>query len=156
MRSLSECRLAGEKGVGSDEYLDRLGAMRKRHHSKCCFNGENDWLPCLSVDFDKDGVLHGMFTVGEKHQGYDGRVHGGLIAAIVDASMAQCCMGHGVAGYTADLSVRYRKPVQSGTSVVVRTAITGVRAGVLYSLVCRMEQDGKEVVTGLGRFYRFA
>jgi acyl-coenzyme A thioesterase PaaI-like protein len=38
-------------------------------------------------------------------------VHGGVLAAIIDSSMAQCLMGHEVVAYTAELSIKYRKPV---------------------------------------------
>lgn len=144
-------------GVGrASLYTDNLLRLKKRHHSRCLFNRETDWLPKLRFVFDDTGVLYGGFTADEGHQGYDDKVHGGVLSAIIDASMAQCLMGHDVAGYTADLSVKYRKPVFIGSEVNLITKIITVNAGVLYTLDCEMNQNGKSVVTGVGRFYQFA
>jgi acyl-coenzyme A thioesterase PaaI-like protein len=137
-------------------YADNLARLKKLHHSRCLFNREDNWLPKLRFVFDDTGVLHGDFTANQAHQGYDDKLHGGVLAAIIDASMAQCLMGHGIAGYTADLSVKYRKPVFIGREVTLTTKIHSVNVGVLYTLHCEMNQDGKSVVTGVGRFYQFA
>jgi acyl-CoA thioesterase FadM len=68
--------------------------------------------------------------------------------------MAQCVMGHGVVGYTADLSVRYRKPVMIRTKTALKTSITAVKCGLLYSMNCEITQGEKLVVSATGRFFK--
>lgn len=136
-------------------FMVTLDKMKQVHHSNCCFYSVPSWMPFLTVSFDDSGTLYGSFTAENRHQGYDGRVHGGVLAALVDASMAQCCMGHGIAGYTADLSLRFRKPVQIEVPVNIQTTVMGSKK-VLHTLECRMIQRGNEVLVATGRFYQFA
>jgi uncharacterized protein (TIGR00369 family) len=57
------------------------------------------------------------FVVTPKHQSYPGRVHGGVIAAILDeAGGRTAAIGdHNRFFVTASLEVRYRQPVPLGT-----------------------------------------
>jgi acyl-coenzyme A thioesterase PaaI-like protein len=88
------------------------------------------------------------------HQGYDGMAHGGILSAIIDASMAQCLMGHGVVGYTTDLSIKYRKPVLIDKPVALTTSITDIGIGCLYCLKSEIIQGRNLVAQATGRFYK--
>ena len=57
--------------------------------------------------------LLGVFTVREEHQSYPGRLHGGISSAILDETIGRAItMLHpGVWGVTAELTLRYRKPL---------------------------------------------
>lgn len=44
-------------------------------------------------------------------QGYRGILHGGIIASLLDASMTHCLFHHGIQAVTADLQIRFLKPV---------------------------------------------
>ena len=98
--------------------------------------------------------MSGEFTCSEEHQGYDRMVHGGILAAIVDASMAQCLMGHGIAGYTTDLNLRYCKPVLINQPVTITTTLEDVNIGKLYTLKSIVVQYKQEAVKATGRFFK--
>ena len=57
--------------------------------------------------------LLGIFTVREEHQSYPGRLHGGISSAILDETIGRAItIAHpGVWGVTAELTLRYRKPL---------------------------------------------
>jgi acyl-coenzyme A thioesterase PaaI-like protein len=57
--------------------------------------------------------LLGVFTVREEHQSYPGRLHGGISSAILDETIGRAItIAHpGVWGVTAELTLRYRKPL---------------------------------------------
>ncbi|MBN1575212.1 MAG: PaaI family thioesterase [Chitinispirillaceae bacterium] len=137
-------------------YENNLARLKQKHHSRCLFNRESSWIPDILVSFDDKGVLHGEFIFTEEHQGYEDRVHGGLIAGIIDASMAQCLMGHGAVGYTADLTVKYRHPMIIRNAATFVTRIISVNIGILYTLECEIVQSRKLVAEATGRFYKFA
>lgn len=136
------------------KYHDRLVRLVRDHHGECVFRN-NPPIEDLRSDFRPDGTLVGRFTCGSRHQGFRDRAHGGLMAAVVDASMAQCLMGHGIVAYTADLSLRYRGPVHLGVQATVETRIVEEALGMLYRLECRIRQGRETRVVGKGRFYRF-
>jgi len=80
--------------------------------------------------------------------------HGGIVGAIIDESMVQCCMGHDIVAVTTDLSIRYRRPVLINRPAELETSILNERCGKLISLKCEIRQDGKTAVSALGRFFR--
>ncbi len=137
------------------EYENNLALLKDAHHPECLFNGNTGSLvPKLHFFFDDTGVLHGQFTCGPQQQGYSGMVHGGIIAAVSDASMAQCLMGHGIVAYTADLSVKYRQPVAVNVPLKLRTRIVETKVGILYTVQCEFFQKKQMSVSVEGRFFK--
>ena len=61
----------------------------------------------------ESGELLGVFRPGEQHQSYPGRLHGGISAALLDETIGRAIIiAHpGVWGVTAELTVRFRKPL---------------------------------------------
>ena len=57
--------------------------------------------------------LLGLFTLREEHQSYPGRLHGGISSAILDETIGRAItIAHpGTWGVTAELTLRYRKPL---------------------------------------------
>ncbi|MBN1758047.1 MAG: PaaI family thioesterase [Chitinispirillaceae bacterium] len=158
--SLPEDTFAVEKrsaGPSRDraKYDRMLLQMKRTHHIGCLFNRSTSVIPDIPVRFDDTGTLHSEFTATEEQQGYDGRMHGGVVAALIDASMAQCLMGHGVCGYTVDLTVKYRQPVMLHKPTRIAVRITGTALGdCIYEMKCELHQ-GRVLVAGAnGRFYR--
>ena len=136
-------------------YEQTLRRMKAAHHSGCLFSRPTSVIPDIAVRFDDAGTLQGCFTPTEEQQGYNGRMHGGVIAALADAAMAQCLMGHGIDGYTIDLSVKYRKPVMLHTPTQIISLITGTAlGGMLYEMKCDFFQQRMLVAGATGRFYR--
>jgi acyl-coenzyme A thioesterase PaaI-like protein len=69
------------------------------------------------------------FTGQPHHQGYPGRMHGGVITAILDETIGRAVnIGEGedpsTWGVTAELNVRFRKPVPLGVELEARGRIT--------------------------------
>jgi acyl-coenzyme A thioesterase PaaI-like protein len=136
------------------DYDMTLARLRETHHSKCLFNRQPSIIPGLQFSFDKSGVLTGEFVCNGFHQGYDGMVHGGVIASIIDASMAQCLMGHGIVGYTVNLSVKYRKPIIIRKPAAIKTFVSDLHARLLYTMKCEIVQDNKIAVKASGHFFK--
>ena len=61
----------------------------------------------------EDGCVMTAFQFREEHQSYPGRVHGGLIAAMLDElGLRACwCQSEDIWGVTTSIDVKYRKPV---------------------------------------------
>ncbi|MBW1695755.1 MAG: PaaI family thioesterase [Deltaproteobacteria bacterium] len=136
-----------------NDYDLTLKKLKEAHHSECFFQ-RNSPVGNLRFSFSKDGTLMGEFICSTEHQGYQGIVHGGIISAVIDASMVQCCMGHGFITYTTDLSIRYRRPVMINTPCVLQTRIVSIARRVLFLLETRIMQNGQVHVEANGRFFK--
>lgn len=69
-------------------------------------------------EFESDKV-RGEFTPGENHQGYDGIMHGGLIATLLDEAMAHVIGFKDIKAFTAELNIRFRTAVEIGKKLKI-------------------------------------
>jgi len=60
------------------------------------------------------------FRADRALQGYRGILHGGMIAALLDAAMTHCLFRRSVRAVTADLHVRFLHPIPCGALVDLR------------------------------------
>ncbi len=70
-----------------------------------------------------NGDLAALFTAREEHQSYPGRLHGGIIAAVLDETIGRAIMARRdepqVWGVTVEFSTRFLKPVPLDTELRV-------------------------------------
>ncbi len=94
----------------------------------------------LKMRFDErpDGTVECRFSLGEAYQGWRGVAHGGIVALVLDEAMAYAAATRGLLGVTAELKMRFRKPVPLGVAASVSN-----EAGVLLA-----SGDGSFVAKG--------
>jgi uncharacterized protein (TIGR00369 family) len=90
--------------------------MKKQATSRMCFVCGERNIAGLHVRFyeQEDGSLLARFTGAEHHQSYPGRMHGGVITALLDETIGRAIMiryGEAIWGVTVQLNVRFLKPV---------------------------------------------
>ena len=81
-----------------------------------------DYNPCFpqySFAIDGDGA-HGTVEFSVSYEGPPGIVHGGFLAVFFDCVLQQLNCALGLAGKTAELSVRFRRPTPLLTPLVYR------------------------------------
>jgi acyl-coenzyme A thioesterase PaaI-like protein len=89
-------------------------------------------VPPRAVDGEQAGgtkEILARFTGQSYHQGYPGRMHGGIITGILDETIGRAInIGEGehpmTWGVTAELTVRFRKPVPLDVELTARGRIT--------------------------------
>ena len=108
----------------------------------------------LEIDFEEDGTLIAKFFCHERYKGFDGTLHGGIIAALLDAAMTQCLMGNGIVAYTARLNIRYFKPVKIGQHISIHSHIERSRHEKLFELSARVSQNNTKHASAQASFYR--
>lgn len=118
----------------------RLKVLKKQPNSRMCFVcgldnkfGLKSWFYEL-----EDGQLMAVFKGAEEHQGYPGRLHGGIAATILDETIGRAIMlthSSSIWGVTVDFSMKLRKPVPIGGEIRV---------------IARIEKEGNRSFTGTG------
>jgi len=77
----------------------------------------------LEFDVNGDGSVTASFLGNAALEGYQGLLHGGMIASLLDGAMTNCLFAHGLVAVTAELKVRYSNPVKTGCEMAVRAWI---------------------------------
>ena len=103
-----------------------------------------------------NGELMGVFDPREQHQGYPGRMHGGILTAIVDEAIGRAiAVGDpGAWGVTVELSMRFRRPVPLDRPIRVLARITEDNGRIFQGVGEIVLDDGTVAVTGWGKYMR--
>lgn len=90
----------------------------------------NDYDMCFACGKDNDSGLHMRFDINDerclayftpepRHQSYPGRMHGGLVAVLLDEVTGNYLLcKEGKPSYTARIDIRYRQPLVIGEEVI--------------------------------------
>ncbi|MDR3090347.1 MAG: PaaI family thioesterase [Desulfobulbaceae bacterium] len=118
----------------------RLQVTRKQPNARMCFVCGLENIFGLHSRFYEleNGELLALFTPRQEHQGYPGRLHGGLAATILDETIGRAIMARysdDIWGVTIDFSARYRQPAPLDEEIRV---------------IARIESDGKRTFEGSG------
>jgi len=125
-------------------------------HSNCFVCGMSS-QDGLRVHFERDlnsnvfFSLIGTFQVLDKHQGYQGLLHGGIASALVDAVMTNCLMKQGIQGLTAELNVKFHEPIYVGDVITIR-GICKQKRKRIYFLSAQLENQKGICVSATGKF----
>ena len=117
-----------------------LGIKEKQPNSKMCFvcGVDNDFgLKSRFYELD-NGEIMAIFTPSREHQGYPGRLHGGIAAAILDETIGRAIMvkqSSDIWGVTIDFSMRFKKPIPLECDIRV---------------IARINKDNKRMFEGSG------
>jgi acyl-coenzyme A thioesterase PaaI-like protein len=89
-----------------------LGAQYVSRMCAVCGQENSTGLHARFLELD-GGELVGAFQPREEHQGYPGRLHGGIATAILDETIGRAInlTQEHVWGVTVELGVRFRRPV---------------------------------------------
>lgn len=104
----------------------------------------------------EDGELVGVFTPREQHQGYPGRLHGGIASTILDETIGRAINTSDTDawGVTIELTVRYRKPVPLDGEIVAHGRITKDSGRIFEGSGEILLDDGSVAVEATGRYLR--
>lgn len=127
---------------------------RCREHTHCLLCGNrNPRSLRLRFRSGEDGVVRAVFRADPQLQGYDGIIHGGIIAALLDAAMTHCLFQHEVQGITGDLHVRYVRSVPCDAEMNIRAWLVSCRRS-LYRLKAEIESQNKIAAWAEATFMR--
>lgn len=139
----------------------RLNVTRKQPNSRMCFvcGLENRFGLKSSFYELEDGQLAAIFRPSAEHQGYPGRLHGGIAATILDETIGRAIMVSeqaNVWGVTLDFSMKLRKPVpMDGDITVVARIVTETKRSFTGKGEILLP-DGTIAIEGTGKYLKMA
>ena len=128
--------------------------MTNSEHTHCFACGaENPGGLSLHFSMGGNGELTGIFTPRKMYQGYEGYLHGGIVCTLLDAAMTRLLLESGIPAVTADLKVRFKKPIPITEVLHIRARLEKHRHS-LYQLSADLTVQGSIVATATGRFLK--
>jgi len=136
--------------------LRDLKTVQTQVHPFCMVcSGSNPNGLALSMDCFDGNILSASFCSNPTFEGYQGRLHGGITASLLDGVMTNRLFVQGIAAVTAELSVRYIEPVTIGPRINLRAWLEK-RHPPLFVLQARLEQEGRLKAAATGKFMQQA
>ena len=127
-----------------------------RDGDSCFACGQNNPIG-LRLRFTVEGdAVRAEFTPGSQYQGYDGVLHGGIVAAALDDAMANLFHLRGRETLTARLEIRFRREAPVGQRLVVTARLTGERRKLFTAEAALSLLDGTPLAEATGTFIRGA
>ncbi len=120
-------------------------------HCFCC-GDKNDKGLKLKFSYPETGKAVTNLTVPEYFTGWENLTHGGLISMLLDETMAHACISTGLTGVTAELTVRFRKPLPVETEIIVTGEMSDKKGRIALTAGKITDKEGNIYATGKARF----
>ncbi|KAI9103236.1 HotDog domain-containing protein [Phlyctochytrium arcticum] len=127
------------------EYLS--GGRLHRNFTAGTLKGKGKFALRPALFCNKDmtecvAILH----VGERLSGHDKIVHGGVTATLMDEMLARAIITSlpNQTGFTANLNINYRRPVQTNQFIVLRSKLTKIEGRKGYGEASIKSLDGQQ------------
>lgn len=132
--------------------------LKKQPNSKMCFICGMKNVAGVKVFFyeQDDGSVLARFTGREIHQGYPGRMHGGVISGILDETMGRAVMFNGgeIWGVTVALEMRFKQPVPLDAELTAVGRIVKDRQFYFEGTGELLLPDGTTAVEAKGKYWK--
>ncbi len=110
------------------------------HGLKLSFRLENNEARC-------------SLSIPVRFQGWQGIIHGGIVATLLDEVMAKAAHFAGYAAVTVDMAVRYKKPTPADTPLLLSGRVVEQQRRILITEGELCHNDGTVLASGRARFF---
>jgi uncharacterized protein (TIGR00369 family) len=107
----------------------------------------------LGLEFKivEDGGVEASFDCNRVFEGFPRCLHGGIVSSLLDGAMTNCIFSRGLVAFTAELNVRFLRPVAVGSPATVRAWIDKY-SRPLHVVKAQVMQDRRLKATAVGKF----
>jgi uncharacterized protein (TIGR00369 family) len=133
--------------------------VRKQPNSKMCLvcGLKNAGGVHASFHELETGELVALFTARDEHQSYPGRVHGGVITALLDETIGRAIMTSNQPdfwGVTVEFTTKFKKPVPIGVELRVVGRITSEEGRLFCGTGEILLPGGEVAASGEGKYLK--
>lgn len=88
----------------------------------------------------------------ESFEGYRGIYHGGVISAMLDEVMIKAILARDIFAVTAELTVRYHRPIETGTQLRFVGRVSEQKGRAYYTVGEVVSEDGVRFASATGKY----
>lgn len=137
----------------SDSAQQLQPVAKQPSHQYCVLCSPNA-LMGLKLNFFSAEDSVWAHTKGSQHQqGYQDIIHGGVLAALVDATMCQTLFSHEITAVTAEMNVRYLHPVPVGSEILMQGCLVTSHPP-LFNVQAKLFVNNQLVVKARAKFFQ--
>lgn len=127
--------------------------MQLRDEGVCFVCGKrNERGLKLDFELDKENkIMETVFTPQDWQQGYAGIVHGGIISTLLDEVMTKLAFELGMDAVTAEISVRFKRPVGLDKKLLIRGEVREETSKIIYARSEAKFEDGSLAAEATGK-----
>ncbi|MEO0005241.1 MAG: PaaI family thioesterase [candidate division WOR-3 bacterium] len=107
----------------------------------------------LPIEVDEKGARF-RYVIPEKYQGWVGITHGGIVATMLDELMAWSTKPKGYSTVTAEIQVRFRKPVPVGKEIAGEGWITKEEGRLVFAHSRLIDEKGIVLAEATGKLWK--
>ena len=139
--------------IGSSREIIGQDGRRYAFADHNCFacGGQNPIGMHLEIELG-EGTARTEWIPGKDYVGWEEKVHGGIIATLLDEVMAWAPSSHDSWAVTAEMQIRYRAPANPGERLVATGRVTERRRRIYHVAGEVRGEDGRLVAEAEGRF----
>jgi len=93
------------------------------------------------------------FISSEKHQGWQGFVHGGILMTLLDETMAKAASQAGFFVLTGEISAKFKHPASVTEPLRCAAQIVNVRKKIVYASAAVYKEDGTVVAQATSKLF---
>jgi uncharacterized protein (TIGR00369 family) len=133
-------------------------SLNDDHFCFVCGRNNPDGLQ-IKFEYPEPGTCRAEFTPPRKFQGWQGILHGGIVSTLLDEALAHAVGGPqrgggGSNAVTAELTVRFKRPVPIGQTVVLMGNVISDKGRVVECESSIKDSDGNELASAKGKLVR--
>ena len=117
-----------------------------------CCGSDNERGLHLAITYPEKGSAETRMDVPLWFSGWKSMTHGGLLATVLDEIMAHACVGVAQKAVTAEISVRFLKAIETGSSIRAVGKVEEARGRVLTTRGWIYDAEGSVAAEATARF----
>ena len=146
-------RNGGRPTLGTSREIRGLDGRRYAFADHNCFacGRTNPIGMRLQIELG-DGTARTEWAGGQDFEGWEGKLHGGILATLLDEVMAWAPSSYDSWAVTAEMNIRYRSPANPGERLTAEARVVNRRRRI-YEVHGEVHgADGRMIVEADGRF----
>lgn len=128
-----------------DAHMNELMSLEDNGMCFACGEKNEKGLHLEFSFYEQDKRVESTFLPLDEHQGWQGVVHGGIIATLMDEAMAKLAQLLGFRALTASLDVRFKDVARTGEPLHVTAEVARLTNKLIYARAVINRGDGDVV-----------
>lgn len=120
--------------------------VAKYEHCFICGDRNQAGVKAKFFVLDNGSVISEM-VADERFQGYKDVLHGGIISAMLDEVMIKAVLANGIFAVTAEMTIRFKRPVMTGQKIRFTGTIVDERRRITRTVGSAINENDEEVAS---------